>query len=207
MTATELDLAVDEVLGPLGGLGEHLGGLGVVDATVLDGSVETLLGTGDDGIDDVGAVDALCLGQFGDRRAVPERLSHLAALEAKDLGDLAGATRTALAEALTELATVGAGVLEGLDDGVALRLGEGSVVDENLEGFADSCPVFGSGLLGLDGVVLGASSEAHLEANLGAAARAAAGETLPDDVLDAIEAGFEMCAGVQPPYSRGHSRL
>ena len=58
-----------------------------------------------------------------------------------------------------------------------------------------------------DGVVLGASSEAHLEANLGAAARAAAGETLPDDVLDAIEAGFEMCAGVQPPYSRGHSRL
>ena len=41
---------------------------------------------------------------------------------------------------------------------------------------------------------------AHLEANLGAAARRA---TLPDDVLDSIEAGFEMCAGVQPPYSRG----
>ena len=155
-TATELDLAVDEVLGPLGRPGEHLGRLGVVDATVLDGGVETFLGTGDDGIDDVGAVDALCLGQFGDRRAVPERFSDLAALETENLCDLVGAALATLAEALTELATVEEGVLEGLDDGLALRLGEGSVVDENLEGFADSCPAFGSGLLGLSGVVLSA---------------------------------------------------
>ena len=82
-------------------------------------------------------------------------LLDLVALKAEDLCDLAGAAGRA-GRGLTELATVGAGVLEGLDDGVALRLGEGSVVDENLEGFADSFAAFGSGLLGLDGIVLSA---------------------------------------------------
>ena len=57
--------------------------------------------------------------------------------------------------------------MEGLDDGFALRLGEGSVVDENLEGFADSCPAFGSGLLGLSGVVLSAGDHRGEEGGAG----------------------------------------
>ena len=58
-----------------------------------------------------------------------------------------------------------------------------------------------------DCVILGASSAAHLEANLAAAEKAANGEALPESVLEAIEAAFEVCAPVAPPYSRGHSKI
>jgi aflatoxin B1 aldehyde reductase len=58
-----------------------------------------------------------------------------------------------------------------------------------------------------DGVILGASSAGHLEANLAAAEKAANGEALPESVLEAIEAAFEVCAPVAPPYSRGHSKI
>ena len=75
--------------------------------------------------------------------------------------------RAALAVVVMELTPVGAGVLEGLDDGVALRLGEGSVVDENLEGFADSLAAFGSGLLRLDDVVLSAGDRRGEEGGAG----------------------------------------
>lgn len=58
-----------------------------------------------------------------------------------------------------------------------------------------------------DCVILGASSAAHLEANLAAAGKAANGEALPESVLESIEAAFEVCAPVAPPYSRGHSKI
>ena len=57
-----------------------------------------------------------------------------------------------------------------------------------------------------DGVILGASSVAHLEANLEAAAAAARGETLPEGVLAAIEEAWEVCKPATPPYARGHSK-
>ena len=58
-----------------------------------------------------------------------------------------------------------------------------------------------------DCVILGASSVGHLEANLAAAEKAAVGEALPESVLEAIEAAFEVCKPVAPPYSRGHSKI
>jgi aflatoxin B1 aldehyde reductase len=58
-----------------------------------------------------------------------------------------------------------------------------------------------------DCVILGASSVGHLEANLAAAEKAAVGEALPECVLEAIEAAFEVCKPVAPPYSRGHSKI
>ena len=54
-----------------------------------------------------------------------------------------------------------------------------------------------------DGVIVGASSTAQLRANLGAAK----GDDLPKGVLDAIEAGWEMCKKESPPYCRGHSKI
>ena len=58
-----------------------------------------------------------------------------------------------------------------------------------------------------DCVILGASSVGHLEANLAAAEKAAVGEALPESVLEAIEAAFEVCKPVAPPYTRGHSKI
>jgi aflatoxin B1 aldehyde reductase len=59
-----------------------------------------------------------------------------------------------------------------------------------------------------DGVILGASSAAHLASNLAAAETAADGKKpLPKNVLDAIEKGHAMCVPVSPPYARGHSKL
>ena len=57
-----------------------------------------------------------------------------------------------------------------------------------------------------DGVILGASSVAHLDENLEAAAAAARGETLPEGVLAAIEEAWEVCKPATPPYARGHSK-
>ena len=58
-----------------------------------------------------------------------------------------------------------------------------------------------------DGVILGASSVAHLEdENLEAAAAAARGETLPEGVLAAMEEAWEVCTPATPPYARGHSK-
>ena len=51
--------------------------------------------------------------------------------------------------------------------GVAVRLGEGSVVDENLEGFADSFAASGGGLLSLDGIVLSAGDHRGEEGSAG----------------------------------------
>ena len=58
-----------------------------------------------------------------------------------------------------------------------------------------------------DAVILGASSVAHLDANLAAARVAAAGEPLPAVVLEAIENANRACAPAAPPYFRGHSKL
>ena len=58
-----------------------------------------------------------------------------------------------------------------------------------------------------DGVILGASSVAHLAANLDAARVAAAGEPLPAVVLEAIENANRTCAPAAPSYFRGHSKL
>lgn len=58
-----------------------------------------------------------------------------------------------------------------------------------------------------DAVILGASSVAHLDANLSAARVAAAGEPLPAVVLEAIENANRACAPAAPPYFRGHSKL
>ena len=58
-----------------------------------------------------------------------------------------------------------------------------------------------------DAVILGASSVAHLTANLDAAERATNGEPLPRIVLDAIEDAAAACAAATPQYSRGHSKI
>ena len=56
-------------------------------------------------------------------------------------------------------------------------------------------------------MILGASSVAHLAANLDAARVAAAGEPLPAVVLEAIENANRTCAPAAPSYFRGHSKL
>eukprot|EP00227_Mantoniella_beaufortii_P002029 CAMPEP_0197613194 /NCGR_PEP_ID=MMETSP1326-20131121/58733_1 /TAXON_ID=1155430 /ORGANISM="Genus nov. species nov., Strain RCC2288" /LENGTH=353 /DNA_ID=CAMNT_0043182039 /DNA_START=50 /DNA_END=1111 /DNA_ORIENTATION=+ len=58
-----------------------------------------------------------------------------------------------------------------------------------------------------DGVILGASSVGQLQLNLGAAAAAARGEPLPQEVVAAMDAAWEVCKPAAPPYSRGHSKI
>ena len=58
-----------------------------------------------------------------------------------------------------------------------------------------------------DGVILGASSVGQLQLNLGAAAAAARGEPLPEGVVAAMDAAWEVCKPAAPPYSRGHSKI
>jgi len=55
-----------------------------------------------------------------------------------------------------------------------------------------------------DGVIIGASSLAQLDANLASATNA---EPLPKDVLDAFDAGWAKCKSSAAPYFRGHFLL
>ena len=55
-----------------------------------------------------------------------------------------------------------------------------------------------------DGVIIGASSLAQLDANLASATNA---EPLPKDVLDAFDDGWAKCKSSAAPYFRGHFLL
>ena len=140
-TTTGLDLAAHHVLGVLGGTGDDLIGLLLVDTTGFDGGGGTLFGVGDDRVDQVLGVDALFGGDVGERLAVAEGFTELLGFQAEDLGEFASTGRTALAEPAAAVATVTesfrSGRLEGAADCVDLALGEGSVVDEGLERLRD----------------------------------------------------------------------
>lgn len=56
-----------------------------------------------------------------------------------------------------------------------------------------------------DGVLLGASSVEHLEANLAACSDEACAQPLPDPVLEAMDAAWELCRADAFAFWRGHS--
>lgn len=55
-----------------------------------------------------------------------------------------------------------------------------------------------------DAVIIGASSVSQLESNLASAARS---DPLPDEIVDAMDAGWERCRAASAPYFRGHCKL
>ena len=55
-----------------------------------------------------------------------------------------------------------------------------------------------------DAVIIGASSVSQLESNLASAARS---DPLPDDIVGAMDAGWERCRPASAPYFRGHCKI
>lgn len=53
-----------------------------------------------------------------------------------------------------------------------------------------------------DGVIIGASTQSHLEANL---ASVTSPDPLPDAIVEAYDAAWEIAKAAVPPYARGYS--
>jgi hypothetical protein len=123
-------LALDKRGHPLLGGRQDPVGLLLGEVAVRDGLVEPLPLGGHDGVDHVGDLDALLLGELGDGAAVLEGGTHVVLLDAEGLGDVGQVVGQ---EAVPGPVALGPGVGERVLDGVGLVLGDGAVVDEAVE--------------------------------------------------------------------------
>jgi len=159
-TTAGLDLTVDHVFGVLGGSGDDLVGLLLVDTTGFDGVGHPRFGVGNDRVDQVLGVDALFGSDVGQRLAAAEGLAEFLGFEAENLGDLPATGWAASTEVTVAAATVagafGSGRFEGASHGIDLVLGEGAVVYQRLESFGDvSAELSACGLAGFVDAFLG----------------------------------------------------